>query len=174
MPLPPTELSLAQLPIVMGALGALGHLAIDSFVACQLACEALWTLAFPMVVLVGLAVYYLFRHGLSPRRIVKEVVHSMRRGVVTDEYLMLVRGDKGVVRLPEIAFRLYALPLSVKGELAALGVAASILTSVASIAKFVFVEFDLGVDCGSRDMEKKAQTTTRCWEARRRSLPASL
>lgn len=121
------------------------HLVMDAGNVCSLFLHSRWTLAVPLAVSVFASLVYLYRSAFGQQHLARQVMLSLKRGLFTDGYMVAVRGDKGVLRIPETVLKVYSLPFAAKGLLPVLAAVLSIAGNVVLVAKFVFTEFDLGI-----------------------------
>lgn len=124
------------------------HFAMDvGFVLLHLF-QGSFTLAIPLAFFVCASLAYFHRHSAGLVHLPGEVLLSLRRGLVTKHWMEGIRGDKGVLRIPETVLKVYGLPLAVGSPrlFAVVAGAGAVGSNVALVAKFIFTEWDLGVE----------------------------
>mmetsp|Transcript_42378 Transcript_42378/g.76938 ORF Transcript_42378/g.76938 Transcript_42378/m.76938 type:complete len:1021 (-) Transcript_42378:103-3165(-) len=129
------------------AFGILSHLAGDVVNTCTFILNKDFIyaglLSFTLAITL---VYQCGAMGGGPLGIMTEAKLSIERGLYTENYLVIVQGDKGVQAIPAMALKIYGLPFAAKSPFSVLVAAASICGGVLGIANFIFQQYDLGVE----------------------------
>lgn len=134
------------------------HLGMDIGNACTLALHGKWTLSLPLAGCVIVALKYLSRASSGPLNLPREVLLSIRSGLVTENWMEAIRGDKGVLRIPETVLKIYALPFLATSWMSILSGAGAVAGNLVLVAKFVYTEFDIGIEnFGTDDDDKKGK-----------------
>mmetsp|Transcript_100499 Transcript_100499/g.322487 ORF Transcript_100499/g.322487 Transcript_100499/m.322487 type:complete len:409 (-) Transcript_100499:67-1293(-) len=133
------------------------HVGMDICNVGTLILHGSWTLAIPLAVSVCCSIVYFQKATFGRHRLLSEVKLSLQRGLCTEHYLEAVRSDKGVLRIPETVLKVYGLPFAAKSPLSLAMAIGSIAGNVALVAKFVYTEFDLGIEDHGLDAAKKEQ-----------------
>jgi len=129
------------------AFGILSHLAGDVVNTCTFILNRDFIyaglLSFTLAITL---VYQCGAMGGGPLGIMTEAKLSIERGLYTENYLVIVQGDKGVQAIPAMALKIYGLPFAAKSPFSVLVAAASICGGVLGLATFIFQQYDLGVE----------------------------
>mmetsp|Transcript_143861 Transcript_143861/g.261229 ORF Transcript_143861/g.261229 Transcript_143861/m.261229 type:complete len:386 (-) Transcript_143861:52-1209(-) len=152
------QLKLASLFNTVGpAWACFLHLAMDTGNVCKLGWHGKWTLALPLAICVAVSLMYLTRASKGSLNLPKEVLLSLKSGLVTENWMEAIRGDKAVLRIPETVLKIYALPFVATSWMSVLSAAGAISGNVVLVAKFVYTEFDVGIENFGMDEAKKGK-----------------
>jgi len=82
----------------------------------------------------------------GPHRIYQETKLSLDCGVVTHDFLVMIRADKGFQMIPALLLQVYGLPYAAQSWTTALAAAGSIGATVLFVVPFIHHDYDLGIE----------------------------